>query len=212
MAEQDAVNVKVEGSSPSLGADDGADSSGKQRSLIKLAAIIFFCRHRVVGNMDDLTIGLIALAGAGLGIILASFFGVLRAIDVYLQRRDAKRTYAEALIEDRLVEALNELYYAPSTPAVNHRHNIHCPSCGRFSKKVLDMTDVVECKVHGVQVRWKDMPVDWAIQPVAEGVTIVTGPINIIHQPLGVELPAEPALDMQPIDHRRLVQMIPEAA
>jgi rubredoxin len=123
-------------------------------------------------------------------------------IEIKLQKRALiVEAYEIAVIEDQLHEVMIEMFYRPE-PVTNYRHNIHCPLCGRFSKKVMEMDDVVDCHAHGIQVRWRDIPVDWASIPVAPGVQFMnvlesasyetmmvplTQPIDIITTPEAIE-------------------------
>lgn len=113
--------------------------------------------------------------------LLALFASSTLGIYLLIRHRLAIRTEVkQLLIEEHLEDVLDKLEEVIHPPkVVNHRHNIHCPSCGRFAKRVLGMGSVVECKHHGVQVRWKDMPIDWAVIPLAEGVTLSTQPVVV---------------------------------
>lgn len=164
--------------------------------------------------MDIITIGLVAMGCAGLGVTSAGFFGVREGIIWLRDKAEAKMVQQQLGVEESLNLALDDVMaekiYIYSTPVTSKRHNIHCPSCGRFSKRVMGLDNVVECKAHGIQVRWKDIPVDWAAIPVAEGVTLNTGPITL---PTPLPLFSAPTpLDDAPIDHREMIQLIPQAA
>jgi len=135
----------------------------------------------------------IALGAAGLGLLASSTAGLLSLYWWLKDRRELAAEHEAALIEHSLHEALLELQF-PDPPAPNYRHNIHCPGCGRFAKRVLGMDNVVECKHHGVQVRWNDLPIDWISTPVS-GVKVyvdphpVTAPIALIPITAPIDLP-----------------------
>lgn len=132
-----------------------------------------------------------ALGLAGLGIIFSIAGGISQAISHVRRRKYEAHTGEIQIIQSTLEQALDDQLYLE--PPHRNRHNIHCPKCGRFAKRVLDHDDITDCKVHGVQVRWREMPVDWALFPVTQGVTMVmdtpfidelfapsTGPLPII--------------------------------
>lgn len=80
----------------------------------------------------------------------------------------------EALALNEVVDELREL-----DRKINHfRHNVHCPSCGRFSKQAEGWpAGVADCSAHGIGLRTN---------------SLITGPIAIILQPLdevAAELP-----------------------
>lgn len=156
---------------------------------------------------------LLLLGVAGLGILTAGFFAVYESV---IKHNNKKRTITEEKLNEVLDQVMMEVLFPEVEPIKNYRHNIHCPSCGRFAKMVLNSHTIVECKAHGVQVRWKDIPVDWATNTATGEIPTISTP----HQELGVEIPLTGPiniivpddareLDMQPIDHRSLVQLIP---
>jgi hypothetical protein len=82
----------------------------------------------------------------------------------------------EAVAIDELVEEIREL-----DRKVNHfRHNIHCPSCGRFARQAEGWPEgVAQCGLHGIALRTSPY----------------TGSIPIIVQPLEEVLMDIPALE-----------------
>lgn len=135
--------------------------------------------------IDELTLGFVALPVAALGIVAASIGAITEGIVVLRERsrqREIKqREEAIELVVEDLNKDLVKVFF-PNVPPPRRRHNIHCPTCGRFAKKVWDSEVVVECAKHGVEVRWKDIPADWASKPVAPQIAIspITGPVSII--------------------------------
>lgn len=168
---------------------------------------------------QELQYALWCLAFALLG-ILASMIGALtQATQALIRKYHEHKARQAQQLEEVLNEALDEVMvnvFFPKEPQVtNYRHNIHCPSCGRFSKRVWGSSLVVECKVHGVEIRWKDVPADWAQKPVTPEVVIrelptlelevITGPIPVmITEPLHEEPLIGPI-----IDRKRMIQAIP---
>lgn len=45
-----------------------------------------------------------------------------------------------------------------ATEVKRHRHNVHCPCCGRFARAVPGMPGVSDCVVHGKAVRATPTP------------------------------------------------------
>lgn len=147
----------------------------------------------------ELFVGLAALGVAVLGAGASTVLGLSQLRGHLRQRSHAEAELTEAYALDQLRTDLMVLemeYQFPDKPPSN-RHNLHCPSCGRFARRVLDGNDtVVFCSVHEMQVVWKDIPVDWATEPTVhiEGVPVhhevvsaeaelilpMTGPIDII--------------------------------
>jgi hypothetical protein len=125
-------------------------------------------------------VGIVALPIAILGIILSIISLLWQA---YTKRRDARAeiiaAHEVAIVEDsiheRLITAEIEIHGPEKVP--NYRHNIHCPLCGRFSKRVFGLNDVVECSAHGVQVRWRDIPTDWASVPLYDRAIMTVEPV-----------------------------------
>lgn len=102
-----------------------------------------------------------ALTGLAICVIGAACASVGLAIE-FRQLYGARRARAEA---ERIVSAragvrseLSELY-----KQTHYRHNAHCPSCGRFARRIDAATTV--CSRHGIQMR------------------TVTGPISIVLVP-----------------------------
>lgn len=102
--------------------------------------------------------------------------GIISVMQYYARRVEVAQAYEVAVIEDVLHEALVVVEEEIHNPTPSYRHNIHCPTCGRFAKRVFGYDNVVNCHKHGVTVRWKDFPVDWAVQAIAPGVTLVREP------------------------------------
>lgn len=125
-----------------------------------------------------ITEALVLMGVTALALLAALTFGGVEAVRKIRFRLEYNRDWKLALIEHELWTNLNDLLYT-TPPVTNHRHNVHCPTCGRFSKRVMGFSHVVECKVHGTQVRWADMPVDWATVPVTEGVTLSLEPMPV---------------------------------
>lgn len=105
--------------------------------------------------------------------------------------------YEEAITEDLirndLLQLALELADPPAKP--NYRHNLHCPCCGRFSARVIpDSSSVMACSKHGMQVRWEEMPIDWAVpMPVIDWAPTVQ--IQVIPKTMDLE-PATGAIDL----------------
>lgn len=116
----------------------------------------------------ELTLAFGAMGIAVLAMIAASLGAIIQfevtPSDIY--RKLSQRYWAR-----KVNEAISHLEPEP-LPIPNYRHNIHCPSCGRFAKRVFQSNEMVECKHHGVLIRWKDLPVDWISRPIAPGVTL----------------------------------------
>ena len=142
-----------------------------------------------MSDAELLTLGVAALGVAGLGLAVSTVMGSVQLAGHLRQRsheRAEARGFAQALAlaqeEATLLDQLrNDImvlemeYQFPDKP-VNYRHNLHCPTCGRFARRVFEGDDVLFCSVHEMQVDWKHMPVDWASAPSVhvEGVTIHT--------------------------------------
>lgn len=92
-------------------------------------------------------LGLVALSVALVSIVAASVAG---ARD-WRGRRQAQALLAEeyehALVEDEVREAIEEV-----VERVHHyRHNIHCPTCGRFSRQAVGWpAGTADCTHHGL--------------------------------------------------------------
>lgn len=155
-------------------------------------------------------LGLVCLGVAALG-ILACLYQLARARWREHRRRQWDRARVAHL---EAVEALaiandvvrNELMVLemPVPKPPNYRHNLHCPTCGRFSARVTGLPDsVVECHAHGVVVRV--MPVDWSgpipiITAVAVPITFVAIPVQpvAITDGLVIEFPTnDPVLELE---------------
>jgi hypothetical protein len=137
-----------------------------------------------MADADLLALGVVAL-GVALAALLAAIFCGLWALSDHLrQRADAREAevefaevQTEALAIDELrtdILLLEMEYQFEEERRANYRHNVHCPACGRFSRRVFGHDDIVECSKHEIQVVWKEVPVDWAVQPSAfvEGIFI----------------------------------------
>lgn len=148
-----------------------------------------------MNTLDIIGLGLLAISliGAGTG----SFF----AVREQLERKRARQPQPikEMLDEEVRVahEHVAEAVYIPAAPQ-SRRHNIHCPKCGRFSKRWHGLDYIMVCKVHDVQMRW----VEGLVIPqnlVIEGATLHTQPIivpafvaDIIHpvtEPIDILVP-----------------------
>jgi len=155
-----------------------------------------------------LILALIALGLAGIGLLAASVYGVIELIWYIQARMVFSRLWDEAHTEHALYERLNKLLYLKPKP--NYRHNIHCPSCGRFAKRVWGMDTVVECHVHAVQFREWDVAVDWATVPLAPGVTLVTDPIILKPSVIEPELELEELEEVEQV--YRELELAPEVS
>lgn len=141
---------------------------------------------------DDpfLITGVVALGLALAGIVGASVASVPTARSALAQRR-AARAEAEAylaawseaettnVIRDDLM--VLEMEIEQEARPKNYRHNVHCPTCGRFARRLDPASPtIVVCAVHEVQVRWKDIPVDWANSVAfVEGQSVQIMPIHL---------------------------------
>lgn len=127
-----------------------------------------------MSDAELLTLGVAALGVAGLGLTVSTVMASVQLAGHLRQRavaRDEFRALASAQEEATVIDLLrNDImvlemeYQFPERP-VNYRHNVHCPKCGRFARRVFEGNDIVFCKVHEMQVDWKHMPVDWASAP-----------------------------------------------
>lgn len=136
-----------------------------------------------MSDAELLTLGVAALGVAGLGLVASGIGGIAQARWLLAQRAVARAKLGalgvvqeEAILLDLLrndIMVLEMEYQFPDKP-VNYRHNVHCPVCGRFARRVFEGNEVVFCKVHEMQVDWKHMPVDWASAPsrFVEGVVV----------------------------------------
>jgi len=111
----------------------------------------------IFGEFIDLIyIGFVAAVIAWVMIAVSITFGLMEAAWVFKrwwflltwQRHlDDVETAAWAIHETR--EDVETLYRK-----IHYRHNIHCPACGRFAKRVPNLPEgVSDCKVHGVRMR-----------------------------------------------------------
>lgn len=103
-----------------------------------------------------------ALALAGVFIIISTIMALGQLVDhVKLKRQSVVEVKLEEILDTLSIEVLH-------AKPKNYRHNIHCPTCGRFSKKVWGTTSVIECSKHGVEVVWKEVDVEWLSRPISE--------------------------------------------
>jgi hypothetical protein len=101
-------------------------------------------------------VGIYALGVTGTALVLAVIASLKEAAYLFKQwwwnltaQRHLDDTVREAYELDALREDVEALYRK-----VHYRHNIHCPVCGRFAKRVEGFPDgVSDCKVHGVRMR-----------------------------------------------------------
>lgn len=130
----------------------------------------------------------VALAGA-----LASSVGAAgdarRALAQRRARRDEARAWEQSRAQAQAIDGVKtdlmvmELEIKQDQEVRNYRHNLHCPRCGRFARRIFPGENAaVSCSVHAVQVRWMDIPVEWGktVAAVAQGVTVTTAPVQIV--------------------------------
>lgn len=138
--------------------------------------------------------------------LIASIIGALIELDHRIQDKRRARAmeldHQEAIVGDLirndLIQLEEELLNPEPEVKANYRHNLHCPVCGRFSSSIgADVKSAMGCKLHGIQVRWEEMPIDWAIAPLAviEGVRIRTQAIPVM-QPRQLTTPLTGAIDI----------------
>lgn len=102
--------------------------------------------------MDTLTTfattSLLAVTAAGL--LVSSGFGARTAVTVLRERRNWVHSMRELMAE--LAEAADEFAARPQRA---HRHNAHCPTCGRFARVTSEGDWGVRtvCTVHGRRLR-----------------------------------------------------------
>lgn len=127
----------------------------------------------------ELAVSLTLLGATGVALVASLALGASQVISLLRQRHALAQCQLEAQAIDQLrtdIMILEMEYQFPDKP-VNRRHNLHCPVCGRFAKRMLhDSDSVVVCAKHDMQIVWKAIPVDWA-EPehiTVSGVTITT--------------------------------------
>lgn len=108
-----------------------------------------------------------ALAVMGASVALAATSSVLFYRWDFAPWRRARAELVEAIevaeVEDELRDVLIQV-----EQRVHYRHDVHCPVCGRFSRRVEGFPDQFsDCGEHGIQMR----------------VGLSTGPIQVIIQP-----------------------------
>ncbi len=120
------------------------------------------------------TVVVLAVA-LSLGVTQLTLFIAFKILD-WRERKALIEIIEEAEAIDDLVEEIREL-----DRKINHyRHNIHCPSCGRFARQAEGWPDgVAQCSLHGIGIRTGPP----------------TGGIPIIVQPLEEVLMDIPALE-----------------
>lgn len=103
-----------------------------------------------------MTLALSVLGAAAVFIVLATL-GLIRDSSL---RKQARRAAAQTIDwPPTWAEILAANGGWP--PARNHKHNVHCPTCGRFSAKRTEFgpnTRAMECRYHGLFVR---MDIAW---------------------------------------------------
>lgn len=138
--------------------------------------------------IDDLL--LLGAVGMGLCLVMV-FIAAHSLLEQWLDYRAEIAEIMQELLAQERAEAIEEvkvdlmvLELERTEPPRNWRHNLHCPRCGRFSRRVFPGDDtVVECAAHSVQVRWKDIPVSWQEQILLVGeevVPVTTSPVSVV--------------------------------
>lgn len=123
----------------------------------------------------DLVIPIILLVVTA-GFILSATASLI--LQILVVRRNRKIEHIEQQLLEALDEKMIEVHCPPEKPK-NYRHNIHCPKCGRFSKRFEGSDVIVICKAHDLQVRWQDVSIDWISKPLLEKTNYITEPIMV---------------------------------
>lgn len=158
--------------------------------------------------MTDLLLYVVLLGVALVALAVSTVLGLIQLHGHLRQRSGLRRAQTEALAIDGLRTELMvmEWEHELAERSPSYRHNVHCPKCGRFSRRIFEDEVVVFCSVHEMVVDWKAMPVDWAntLVPVEDGswasITIepapVTGPILLapVTEPVAVIPELDPKL------------------
>lgn len=149
----------------------------------------------------------VALSGAVVATVVAvpTWIGYWRRwAEARAHEREVAAAHERGLVDDAIRNDLMVLeHFGPDEDVSPHpvkkpRHNVHCATCGRFAKRVLDIdpNTLSECKVHGVVVRWSSIPTDWALRPVGLHLAIDhTGISDPVTAPIYIE-PIEAFVDI----------------
>lgn len=127
----------------------------------------------------ELVVGFALLGATGIGLMASLSLGAVQLLEILKKRRTLGQCQVEAQALDQLRTDLMILemeYQFPDKPA-SRRHNLHCPVCGRFAKRLLhDSESVVVCVKHDMQIVWKSIPVDWTVpeHTTVNGVLVTT--------------------------------------
>jgi hypothetical protein len=159
---------------------------------------------------QELQIGMVLLVLALLAFAYSGTLGTIQAV-TYLRIRhlQSKQEAVEETLNLALDQTMVEVFCPDvEPPKPNYRHNIHCPSCGRFAKKFEGSTTIVICKVHEMQVRWQDEPIDWLSKPVTEGVIVsYDNPLDMLEFEMAMMPLTEPLDIIIPDDLTELYEL-----